>query len=173
MSLGRRPTSSPQPELTIHRTEALEPAEVAVTSSRTVGTVAIALALALSACSHSPLTQDDAVARIDSGTALNTHSGTYRVADVRVTLVKVVSLPDHQVGLRFSFDSTAPNCCSLFPRIALASGSSGAKAVPSTSIVILSSDIAADGTLEMRLSKSGGTTVSFTINLRRLGVRVP
>jgi hypothetical protein len=144
-----------------------------MSSMRMARTVAIALALALSACSHPLLTQDDAVARIDSGTALNTRSGTYRVADVRVTLTKVVSLPDDQVGLRFSFDSTAHDCCSLFPRIALASGSSGAKAVPSTSVVIRSSDIAADGTLAMRLSTNGETTVPFTIDLRLLGVRVP
>jgi hypothetical protein len=146
---------------------------VVVTPRRAAGTVAIALALALSACSNPLRTQDDAVTRIDSGTALNTHSATYSVAGIRVTLEKVVSLPNDWLGLRFSFDSATPNCCSLFPRIALAPGASGARAVPSTSVVIARSDVASDGTIEMRLSNNGGSTVPFTIDLRRLGVRGP
>jgi hypothetical protein len=144
-----------------------------VTTRRTVVAVTIAVALALSACSHPVRTQDDAVAKIDSGAALNSRPGNYRVAGVQVTLVKVVSLPDNELGLRFSFDSASRDCCSLFPRIALATDPSGEQAVPSTSVVILKSDVKADGSLEMRLSNNGGSTVPFTVDLRELGVRPP
>jgi hypothetical protein len=134
------------------------------------GAATLAVALSVSACSHAVTTQGDAVARINSGTALNARPGTYQIADVRVTLVKVVSLPDDELGLRFSFVSNSPNCCSLFPRVALAAGPSGERAVPSTEVVILRSDVKADGTLEMQLSEKGGSTVPFTINLGQLGV---
>ncbi len=144
-----------------------------MTTKLMAGTMMLTIALTLSACSHTISTQGEAVARIDSGAALNTRPGNYRVSDVRVTLDKIVSLPDNEFGLRFSFVSDSVNCCSLFPRIALAPGPSGEREVPFTDVVIRSSDIGADGTLEMRLSENGGSTVPFTIDLRGLGVPLP
>jgi hypothetical protein len=146
---------------------------VDVTARKAIAYVIIlAAGVTMSACSHRVLTEDDAVTGIDSGSALNARPGAYRVSDVRVTLVKVVSLPDERLGLRFSFKSNSPGCCSVFPRIALAPGRSGNHPFPTTSIVIPTSSIAADGSLRMRLSESGGATVPFTIDLRALGVSV-
>jgi hypothetical protein len=135
--------------------------------------MAAATMAAVVGCSHAVATQREAVARVDAGTALNARSGIYRVADATVTLEKVVSLPRGQIGLRFSFVSDSPNCCSLFPRLGLASGPSGVPPSPSTTVVILRSDIASDGTLEMRLSEGGRSTVPFTIDFRQLGAQLP
>jgi hypothetical protein len=90
-----------------------------------------------------------------------------------VTLVKVVSLPRGQIGLRFSFLSDSPNCCSLFPRLALQPDPSGVPPNPSTTVVIPRSDIASDGTLQMRLSKGGASTIPFTIDFLQLGAQLP
>jgi len=87
---------------------------------------------------------------------------------VHVTLVKVVPLPDDDLGLRFAFDSSSTTCCSLFPRLSLASDG-----LPSTSVVVRRSDVTIDGILDMRLSENGGSTVPFRIDLARLGVPFP
>ncbi len=67
--------------------------------------------------------QQDAIARISAGAALNDITGHYRIGRLRVDLIKVVSLPNDQIGMQFAL-STSPGslrrCCSLFPRMALA-----------------------------------------------------
>jgi hypothetical protein len=129
--------------------------------------LAIAVCLTLAACSHDhTLTATDAAARIDAAAALNTTEATYNVSDVKVTLSKVVSLSDGNLGLRFAFDSTAPGCCTLFPRMALAND-----AGPSTDVIVPASVVASDGTMQMRLFERGAkTTVPFVIDLRSVGV---
>jgi hypothetical protein len=52
------------------------------------------------------------------------------------------------------------------------SGKFGEHAFPTTSVVIPTSSIAADGSLQMRLSEKGVATVPYTIDLRALGVSV-
>jgi hypothetical protein len=133
----------------------------------------LATILALPACSHPVIKQDDAVARIDSGEALNARPGTYRVADVKVTMLKIVTLPGDMLGLRFSFVSGSADCCSLFPRAVLDAGTSGERTAPSTTVVLPQSYVGADGTLAMRLSENGEKTVPFTIDLHALGVPLP
>src|SRR3954468_2058690 len=84
---------------------------------RTLPALLIAmLAVTAVACSESAvLTQNDATAGIDAGAALNNDTPTYHVASVRLTLEKVVTLPDGMLGLRFSFGSRSPDCCAPFP----------------------------------------------------------
>jgi hypothetical protein len=136
-----------------------------VTANLSARIAAIVAAMTLTACSHAVTTQADAAAAIDSGAALNAKPGAYRVSDVDVTLEKVVSLPDDELGLRFSFESDSPGCCSIFPRIALMSGPDA-----STDVVIPTSAIDDEGTVAARLSDGHHATAGFTIDLRALGV---
>jgi hypothetical protein len=140
-----------------------------MTANRSARIAAIVAAVALTACSHAVTTQADAAAGIDSGAALNSEHGVYRVSDVDVTLEKVVSLPGDELGLRFSFASEPPGCCSIFPRIALASDPDAAPGAPSD-VVIPTAAIGDDGTVAARLSDGRHATAGFTIDLRALGV---
>ena len=128
---------------------------------------------ALSACSRAVTTQDEAAARIEAGSALNARTGTYRVGDVEIELTKVVQLPGDELGLRFVFHSDSADCCSLFPRVALEPGGSANPVVPSRYVVILNSDINADGTLDMRLSEDGGSALLFLVDFKALNVALP
>jgi hypothetical protein len=139
-----------------------------VTTKLRARTAGIVAAVALTACSHAVTTQADAAARIDSGTALNTGPGAYRVSDVDVMLVKMVALPNDMLGLRFSFGSASPNCCGVFPRIALEQTPAGV-ARARTDVVIPGSAITSSGTIEMRLSERGHATVPFTVDLAAIG----
>jgi hypothetical protein len=149
--------------------------EIAVKAKTISVALALAVALTASACSHAVRTQSDAVAAIDAGIALNARPGTYRISDVTVSLAKVVALQDGMLGLRFSFDSDSATCCSLFPRVALPSDNSGQGVVPSTSVVVPTSDVAPDGTLKMTLweGPGSGRTRSFTVDLSALDVSLP
>jgi hypothetical protein len=141
------------------------------TRARWAGLAAgVAAALLLAACSHAVTTQADAESRIDAGAALNARPGTYRVGRVTVRLEKVVSLPEDRLGLRFAFRSGSASCCSLFPRIALEQDPAASPG-PTPYVVILRSTVDR-GILRMRLSDQGGATVPFTMDLRRLRVRL-
>jgi hypothetical protein len=129
----------------------------------------VALAASLASCSHGVLSQADAASEIDAGSALNTHAGSYHAHGVDVTLVKVVSLPDEMLGLRFSFDSDLPQCCSVFPRIALSQGPDTDAHSSTEDIVVPVADIE-DGKLTMRLSDGASPTSPFTVDLAALEV---
>ena len=53
--------------------------------------------------------------------SLNATSGHYRTRSTEITLTKVVSLPQGQLGFRFVVASAAlqGRCCSFFPRVGL------------------------------------------------------
>jgi len=139
---------------------------------RTLPALLIAmLAVTAVACSESAvLTQNDATAGIDAGAALNNDTPTYHLASVRLTLEKVVTLPDGMLGLRFSFGSRSPDCCALFPRAALAGGS-GNPSASATDVVIPASDVTPNGVLPMHIWLRGTRhKPSFRIDLASLGV---
>src|SRR4051812_39478519 len=121
-------------------------------------TCLLALAIvAATGCSHpSVITQGQAETQIEGGVALNTTTATYHLAHVRLTLDKVVSLPDGMLGLRFSFGSRSPDCCSLFPRAAL-TNDTGDVQTRTTEVVVPMSDIGPDGVLPMHLWLRGTT----------------
>ena len=128
-------------------------------------------ALMAASCVHrtSTITQDEASTRIENGAALNTTTATYHLADVQLTLEKVVALPQGMLGLRFSFGASSPDCCSLFPRAALMD-SSGQLPAPSTDIVVPASDVQ-HGTLAMHMWIRGTDhKPPFTLDLASLGV---
>jgi hypothetical protein len=132
----------------------------------------IASVLFATACSgtSSVITQGEAEAQIETGTALNTTTATYHLSHVRVTLEKVVSLPDGMLGFRFSLGSSSPACCSFFPRVALTdAGVPGA--APTTDVVVLMSDIGPGGVLPMHMWLRGtDEKPSFGVDLAALGV---
>ena len=136
------------------------------TSREVVG--AILVTLMVSSCSHAVTTQSEAQARIESGTALNTKTGTYRLGDISVELTKVVRLPGDELGLRFAFHSDSPACCGVFPRVALEQDQPSEPGI--YDVVILSSEVHADGMLNMRVSDGVRPTIPLTIDLRALGV---
>ena len=131
----------------------------------------LAMSLLAVACSHGSLiSQSDAEARIDSDTALNASTATYHLSHVRLTLEKVVALPDGMLGLRFSYRGDSPDCCRIFPFAALP-GSQGDPAAGSTDIVIPRSDVGADGILPMHLwIRATDEKPSFQVDLASLGV---
>jgi hypothetical protein len=132
--------------------------------------VFIAIGLLATACSRpSLITQDEAEAQIERGAALNATTATYHLSHVRVTLEKVVSLPDGMLGFRFSLGTSSPDCCSFFPRVALAAG--GAGAAPATDVVVPMSDVGPDGVLPMHMWLRGTKKKpSFEVDLASLGV---
>jgi hypothetical protein len=142
-------------------------------SVRRLSALLISLAaLTAAACVHraSLITQDEAARRIDTGRALNTETVTYQLTRVQLTVDKVVALPNGMLGIRFSYGSASPDCCSVFPRVALQDGS-GNPTTSSTDIVIPASDIGPDGTLPMHLWLRGtDRKPSFLIDFRSLGV---
>jgi hypothetical protein len=133
--------------------------------------VLLAIPLIAIACSHgSVIGQSDAEARIDSDAALNTTTATYHLSHVRLTLEKVVALPDGMLGLRFSYRGDSPDCCRIFPFAALP-GSQGDPAAGSTDIVVPRSDVGADGILRMHLwIRATDEKPSFRVDLAGLGV---
>src|SRR3954453_9007007 len=140
--------------------------------ARTLPALLIAmLAVTAVACSESAvLTQNDATAGIDAGAALNNDTPTYHVASVRLTLEKVVTLPDGMLGFLFSFGSPPPACCALFPPAALAGGS-GNPSARATDVVIPASDVTPNGVLSMHIWLRGTPQKpSFRIDLASLGV---
>jgi hypothetical protein len=80
----------------------------------------------------------------------------------------VVALPGDELGLRFSFGSSATDCCSLFPYVAL----DETPGTPHpTDVVIPVSDIGADGVLSMHMwRRDTGQKPAFRIDLAELGV---
>src|SRR3954469_4064062 len=55
--------------------------------------------------SFAPRTEDEAAAQIEAGIELNNRTGPFQFPDARVQLMKVVSLPDDELGLWFSLDA--------------------------------------------------------------------
>ena len=131
----------------------------------------LAICLLAVACSHgSVINQGDAEARIDSDPALNTSTATYHLSHVRLTLEKVVALPDGMLGLRFSYGGDSSNCCRIFPFAALP-GSQDDPAAGSTHVVIPRSDAGASGVIPMHLWIRGtDEKPSFRVDLASLGV---
>ena len=117
--------------------------------------------------SFAPRTEDEAAAQIEAGVALNTRTATFDFPNARVQLMKVVSLPDDELGLWFSLDADSPRCCSFFPRIALEPTGAGLPVRP----VVISSASVADGRVSMRMfNPDKGRRYPFTIDLAAIGV---
>ena len=85
--------------------------------------LAIAALVLLVGCSSSSdiTTQIGLHEQLESGVSLNFTSGHYRAGATKITLTKVVSLPQSQLGFRFvvASPSLKGRCCSLFPQIGL------------------------------------------------------
>jgi hypothetical protein len=138
-------------------------------------------AAAVTACSHpvTVSTQQEARARIDAGMALNSKAGHYTVGSVDVELVKVVQLSEEEIGMAFVMRSSLgslEDCCTIFPRVALARAAGDPVAGWSGLVYVVepSSDLTPDGTIEMRLfGHDPGPRLlgSFTVDLSALGVR--
>jgi hypothetical protein len=137
-------------------------------------------AAGLIACSHDATvsTEKEARARIEAGTALNSSTGHYTVGPIDVELVKVVQLPEGQIGMAFLMRSSAGSlkgCCEIFPHIGLARVPGDPAAGWSRHVYVLepSSYLVSNGTMDMRLfghdprPKLLGT---FTVDLSSLGV---
>jgi len=115
------------------------------------------------------MTQTEATVWIGSGAALNDTTATYHLSHVRLTLEKVVALPEDMLGLRFSFEGTSPDCCGLFPRVAFPTD--GGPPAPATDVVLPSTDVQPDGTLPMHMwIRATGAKPSFEVDLPSLGV---
>jgi hypothetical protein len=118
--------------------------------------------------SSAPRTEDEAAAQIEAGVALNTRTVTFNFPNARVQLMKVVSLPDDELGLWFSLDADSPSCCSFFPTMAL----ERAQAAPPIRPVVISLSSVADGRVSMRMyDRDRGRRYAFTIDLAAIGVR--
>jgi hypothetical protein len=131
----------------------------------------LAISLLAVACSHgSVISRGDAEARIDGDAALNTSTATYHLSHVRLTLEKVVALPDGMLGLRFSYGGASSDCCRIFPSAALP-GSQDDPAASSTDVVIPSPDAGANGVIPMHLwIRATDEKPSFRVDLAALGV---
>jgi hypothetical protein len=131
----------------------------------------LAMSLLAVACSHGSLiSQSDAEARIDSDAALNTSRATYHLSHVRLTLEKVVALPDGMLGLRFSYGGDSSDCCRIFPFAALP-GSQDDPAAGSTDVVIPRPEAGANGVIPMHLwIRATDEKPSFQVDLASLGV---
>jgi hypothetical protein len=142
---------------------------------------ALLVAAGLMACSHhvAVFTEQDARARIDAGTALNSETGHYRVGPIDVELVKVVQLPGGEIGMAFvtrSSSGSLEGCCTIFPRLALARAPGDPAASLSAHVYVVEpgSDLVPDGTIDMRVfGHDPGPKFlgSFTVDLSSLGVR--
>jgi hypothetical protein len=137
-------------------------------------------AASLTACSHHvPVsTEQEARARIDAGTALNSKTGHYTVGPIHVELVKVVQLPEGEIGMAFVTRSSSGSleaCCTIFPRVALARVPGDPPAGLSARVYVVEpgSDLVPDGTMDMRLfGHDPGPKLlgSFTVDLSSLGI---
>jgi hypothetical protein len=138
-------------------------------------------AASLTACTHHvPVsTEQEARARIDAGTALNSQSGHYTVGPIDVELIKVVQLPEGQIGMAFVMRSSSGSlrgCCEIFPRMALARVPGDPAAGWSARVYVVEpgSDLVPDGTMDMRLfghDPAPKLLGSFTVDLSSLGIR--
>jgi len=132
----------------------------------------------LTACASTPEvpTQVGLHEQLESGRLLNSTSGHYRAGIAKVTLTKVVSLPQDRLGLRFviSFPSLRGMCCSFFPRLAL-DGQSVAPMPDGTYQVEIAEDpVSIVGPGRIRFHLVGGqplrTLGYFWLDLSALGV---
>ena len=142
---------------------------------------ALLVAAGLTACAHHAAvsTEQDARVRIEAGTALNSETGHYMVGPIDVELVKVVQLPEEEVGMAFVMRSSSGSleaCCTIYPRLALARAPGDPARGLSAHVYIVepSSSLTPDGTIDMRLfGHDPGPKLlgSFTVDLSALGVR--
>jgi hypothetical protein len=117
--------------------------------------------------SFAPRTEDEAAAQIEKGTALNTRTTSYDLPAARVQLMKVVSLPDDELGLWFALDSDSPRCCSFFPQISLEPSNAPLSIRP----VVISMSSVANGRIAMRMfDPDKGRRYPFTVDLAAIGV---
>jgi hypothetical protein len=117
--------------------------------------------------SFAPRTENEAAAQIEAGIALNSRTVTYDFPEARVQLMKVVSLPEDELGLWFSLDSDSPRCCSFFPRIALEPTKADLPVRP----VVISLSSVTDSRISMRMfDPDKGRRYSFTVDLAAMGV---
>ena len=120
--------------------------------------------------SFAPRTEDEAAAQIEAGVALNARTATFDFPNARVQLMKVVSLPDDELGLWFSLDTESPGCCSFFPRLSLEPTKADLPVRP----VVISSASVADGRVSMRMiDPDTGRRYPFTVDLVAIGVQAP
>jgi hypothetical protein len=81
--------------------------------------------------------------------------------------MKVVSLPDDELGLWFGLHSDSPGCCSFFPRMSLERTESDLAIRP----VVVSSSSVADGRISMRMFDPDKSRMyPFTVDLAAIGV---
>jgi len=131
----------------------------------------------LAGCSSSTVsTQMGLHEQMESGPALNSSDGRYRTGTADISLTKIVSLPDEQLGFRFviSAPSLRGGCCSFFPRIALV-GQTGVSSSDGTYEIDVAEDptsVASDGTIDLRLfgGSPGHLLGTFRLDLPALGV---
>src|SRR4051794_25833841 len=118
--------------------------------------------------SVAPRTEDEAAAQIEAGVALNTRTVTFNFPNARVQLMKVVSLPDDELGLWFSLETDSPRCCSFVPRVALEPTKAGLPIRP----VVISSSSVAGGRVSMQMfDPDKERRYPFTVDLVAIGVQ--
>ena len=89
---------------------------------------------------------------------------------MRLTLEKVVALPDGMLGLRFSYGGDSSDCCRIFPFAALP-GSQDDPTAGSTDVVIPRPAAGAHGVIPMHLwIRATDEKPSFQVDLASLGV---
>jgi hypothetical protein len=142
-----------------------------------IAVLAMSALVVLTGCSTPPgvTTQIGLHEQLESGVSLNSTSGHYRAGATEITLAKVVSLPQDQLGFRFviSSPSLKGRCCSLFPQVGL--DEQGVTALPEGTYQLDIADpvsIASEGKIRFHLV--GGrplrTLGYFWLDLAALGV---
>jgi hypothetical protein len=148
--------------------------------SRRIAVLAISTLVLLTGCSSPPgvTTQIGLHEQLESGVSLNAVSGHYRAGATEITLTKIVSLPQGQLGFRFVVASAAlkGQCCSFFPRVGL-DGQSVAPLPDGTYQVDIAEDpVSIVGKGKIHFHLLGGrplrTLGYFWLNLSVLGVSV-
>jgi hypothetical protein len=144
---------------------------------RTALGMVTAVSLLAGCSSPSVSTQMGLHAQMESGPAINSSSGRYRAGTADITLTKIVSLRDDQLGFRFviSAPSLRGGCCSFFPRMALG-GQTEIRSSDGTYEIDVAEDpasVASDGTIDLRLfgGTPGHLLGTFRLDLPALGVR--
>ena len=108
----------------------------------------------------------------------NSALGNYQVGPIDVGLVKVVNLPNDQIGMQFVLHSTGPLglCCNIYPHLATSSNRivSGDSRFGEVLVVIERSYVTRTGPLDLLLTSGDphapASSGRFTVDLRALHV---
>lgn len=143
-----------------------------------IAVLAISTLMLLTGCSSPPgvTTQIGLHEQLESGVSLNATSGHYRAGATEITLIKVVSLPQDQLGFRFLIASPSlkGRCCSLLPQIGLDAQSVTKLPDATYQVDVAEAKVSIESEGKIRFHLLGGrplrTLGYFWLNLSALGV---